>query len=184
MVIGVDPGLNGGLALLDESGSIVFVSVMPRIGKLLDVPGLRRVVVQFVDRGGDGCHAYIEQAAAMPRQGSVSTFKFGRVYGIVEGLLAGMKIPYTLVLARKWQAVGHQGVEKSLDPKSRSLVAVQRLYPGADRILRGGDRARKPHDGIVDAVLIARWGLGFGRGGAVTRDRSGRRLIGQREGKL
>ena len=48
----------------------------------------------------------------------------------------------------------------SLKTKEMSLVSAQRLYPGAD--LRASTRCKKPHDGIVDALLIATYGLKSG----------------------
>jgi hypothetical protein len=42
-------------------------------------------------------------------------------------------------------------------PKKRSAVAAQRLYPTFD--FRATARSVKAHDGIIDASLIAAWGL-------------------------
>lgn len=86
---------------------------------------------------------------------------FEWVLGILEGMLAGMGFAYTKVIPKERQKVMWQGVSpvyksgKSVDTKATSLLAAKRLFPNED--LRKSERASKPHDGIVDALLMAEY---------------------------
>jgi len=42
------------------------------------------------------------------------------------------------------------------DTKAMALVAAKRLFPGRDFKLT--DRSTKPHDGMVDALLMSEYG--------------------------
>jgi hypothetical protein len=58
------------------------------------------------------------------------------------------------VPAPTWQKVMLEGVLGD-DTKDRALVAARNLWPDANFTM---ERARKPHDGVVDALLLAEYG--------------------------
>lgn len=151
-ILGIDPGLEGGFCLYWEAANTL-VEPMPRTEKGLDLPA----IVKWIRAHKDDIElALLEQVSAMPGQGVSSMFKFGRVYGAIEGVLAALEIPYELVTPQRWQKVMHQGVEGGLDSKARSRVAASRLFPSVD--LRASARCRIPHSGMQDALLIAAYG--------------------------
>lgn len=160
MILGIDPGLKGGLAFIGSNETIVHAEPMPTNENMLDIRNISDMVSNEATLIS---HAFIEKATAMPKQGSVSMFKFGRVFGALEGILAALRIPYTVVPPKKWQAAMCSGVEATLEPKARALIAAQRMYPHYD--FRASNRCRVAHDGIVDAVLIARYGVEVGKRG-------------------
>jgi len=152
-ICGIDPGLSGALAVIGTPGPLINdYLVMPTVGNVLDLGVIKR----FLQAIKPDIVA-LERGQAMPKQGVSSAFKFGRVCGAVEGILVGLELPYKLVTPRNWQKWAHMGIEKSLGPKQKSLIAASRLYPG--RTFLATSRCRKPHEGIVDALLIARWVL-------------------------
>ena len=151
--LGIDPGLGGGLALLRDEGPTA-AHVMPTLGAgQLDVTRLVAIIQAL---RGTTAHAVVEKVHSMPKQGVASSFKFGRVVGVVEGILAALYVPTTFVTPQMWQKVMHAGIERSLGPKERSQLAVDRLFPTLD--LRATPRCKKTHSGLVDALLIAEWG--------------------------
>lgn len=154
-VLGIDPGLSGGLAVVAGRGTVLELAPMPLVGPLLDLPALA-VLIRRLRTIWQVEIAFLEQAAARPGQGVSSMFKFGRVYGACEGILASQGVPYQLVTPQAWQKVMHQGVERRLAPKARSLVAAGRLFPGAD--FKASSRTRNPHLGMLEAALIAEYG--------------------------
>jgi hypothetical protein len=87
-------------------------------------------------------------------QGSVSIFSHGRGYGILEGLVVGLGLKYELVHTLAWQNALTKGLPG--DSKSRAAMVAARLFPGLD--LRPSVRARKGHEGIIDALLLAEYG--------------------------
>ena len=145
-ILGIDPGKTGGMALLNNDGELI--DRMP-----FDGLGIADIIKTM--RGMPIKHAFIEQVASRPGQGVVSVFTFGRGFGEILGALAALEIPHTLVRPQAWAKVMHAGTSGT-DPKARSLVAIARLFPGVD--LRPTPRCKKPHAGLVDAVLIAEYG--------------------------
>jgi len=150
-ILGIDPGLKGAVVLISRRGVPLEKHVMPVVGNVLDVAAVAKLI-----QATRTIHAYLEKVTAMPGQGVASMFKFGRVYGMLEGILSSLRIPYTLVTPQAWMKELHQGIEKKLSPKERSRIAASRLFPDVD--LKANDRCKKPHDGIVDALLIAEYG--------------------------
>jgi hypothetical protein len=85
----------------------------------------------------------------------------GYQVGILEALCVSLNLPYHKVKAKVWQKDMFQGVPEltksgKRDTKGMALVACQRMFPTLK--LTFGERATKPHDGLVDAVLIAAYG--------------------------
>jgi crossover junction endodeoxyribonuclease RuvC len=158
MILGIDPGLNGGLVFLQGEGKAIDGRVMPVIGGRIDAWALDVTFRDVARRGG--VRAFLEMASSRPKQGVSSVFKFGEGFGLLQGLLVAHQIPFTLVTPQKWTKEMHQGIGGEMDPKKKSLIAVQRLFPGVD--LRKSERCRVPHDGLVDALLIAEFGRRLG----------------------
>lgn len=148
--IGVDPGMGGGIACVRSDGALEWCVPMPVIGKAIDVRALASLIA-----GGEGSTVGVEACHSMPAQGVASSFRFGKNCGIVEGVVGTLGLPLVMVTPQAWQKVMHAGIERSLDPKQRSLLVATRLFP-QQRFLPTS-RSTKPHDGLVDASLIARY---------------------------
>ena len=144
-VCGVDPGKTGGMVLLRDDGAI--------LGSLPFDDLLPATVAEYL-RDWAPTHTFVEQVSAMPGQGVVSMFTFGRVFGEVLGILAALDLPHTLVRPALWQKVLYAGV--SGDGKERSRIAAARLFPAEK--FHATPRSRSPHGGLVDAALIAEYG--------------------------
>jgi crossover junction endodeoxyribonuclease RuvC len=152
-ILGVDPGLGGGLAIIHPKDGML-LEPMPTIGNELDLQTLNRFIG---DHARDIRVAYLEKVHAMPKNGSVSMFKFGRVYGALEALLVAHKIPVVDVRPQVWMANVHAGISRSLEPKERSRMAFSRIFPEVDA--RRTMKSKVPDMGLVDAGLIALYGM-------------------------
>ncbi len=99
--------------------------------------------------------AYLEQVHSRPGEGVSGAFRFGQGYGNIEALLIanGIEIRYTT--PSKWTKHMHKGIAGTIDAKGKSLIIINRLYHDVNFI---EDGKRKPHDGLMDATLIARYG--------------------------
>jgi len=151
LYLGIDPGCSGALVLIEQDGTFVDHLLMPVIvqGSTSRVNG---AAISAFLRGRRVKHAYIELVASMPKQGVASTFTFGHAAGLVQGVVVGAEIPYTLITPNKWKAaVGLRGSDKDV-ARSR---AVQ-LYPGL-RILD----TKAKGQAVADALFLARVGLGI-----------------------
>lgn len=151
IILGIDPGLSGALALYDTSEQTVEVFDMPvlelvRNGKKKGEVSAQALANLLAGRGIKA--AYLERVNAMPGQGVTSVFSFGRSTGIVEGILAAYDIPTTLVTPQAWQkAVGQRA------GKDGSRERAMQLFPAQVGLFQ-----RKKDDGRSDAALIAYYG--------------------------
>ncbi len=96
----------------------------------------------------------IEKVHSMPGQGVASTFKFGLVYGMQIATVVCKQLPNTFVTPQKWTKEIHQGIKSDLKPKEKSQVAMSQLFPTVDF---KGPRAKKHHEGLTDALLLAEY---------------------------
>lgn len=148
MYLGIDPGKNGGVAVLTPDGAIMGVIRMPDPFQLADYfDKMRLHSTRLI--------AYLERVGSMPGQGVRSTFTFGEGYGIIQGLLIALRIPFETVTPYQWQRSIHRGVKGSQNPKERTLRGIRQIYPEFDPVLPG---CRVPHSGVVDALAIATYG--------------------------
>ncbi|CAB5178791.1 hypothetical protein UFOVP156_36 [uncultured Caudovirales phage] len=150
-IIGIDPGLNGAIAVLDQSQKLLVCHDMPTVTLQSSKTTKRQVnehqVAEILQRV-QPTHAFLEFVSARPNQGVTSMFNFGVSYGIIRGVLGALQIPYSFVTPQKWQR--DLGVAKGKD--ANRLRAIQ-LYPESVNYF---SRARD--DGRADAALIAHWG--------------------------
>lgn len=160
-MLGIDPGLRGGLAFLAQDGSIELYA-MPTIGdKDYDIQEIKRLLRHFMPN-----LTVLEQQIAMPGQGLTSTLQTGKGFGILLGLLAGLEMPHQVVGAKMWQAKLFTGVKADLDTKIKSEIVAKRIFPSAD--FRRSDRARVAADGLTDAACIAEYARRLYSGNGVT----------------
>lgn len=123
--LGIDPGSNGGLAWLDEDGSLLECIKMPSTPQdILDA--LRTYnpdsVVCFIEDVGNG----------MPGQSSKATATFARHNGHLEMALLACGISTIKVTPAKWQkALGLSGKkgESITSHKNRIKAKMQALFP-------------------------------------------------------
>lgn len=154
----IDVGKDGAIVIL-ENKDIILKLVTPTIGNQIDLSEIRNILSAY--RGND-IHVVVEDVHAIFGASAKATFNFGWSLGILEGVLSGIGIAYTKVAPKVWQKEMWQGVptiykagKKTVDTKATSLLAAKRLFPNED--LRKSYRATLPHDGIVDALLMAEY---------------------------
>lgn len=153
--VGIDPGLDGGIAFIEPNKKIVLHKTPIIGGKDYDIQEMKNVIWFYKAVEAD-MFCTIENQISMPGQGLTSTLQTGKGFGIWLGLLAGLEIPYQVVAAISWQKKLFTGVKGNLDTKAKSEVIAKRLFPTAD--FRKSDRARVANDGLTDAACIAEYG--------------------------
>jgi hypothetical protein len=128
--IGIDPGKNGGLVILDYSGSVSFHSRMPRTERDIWIWFSKRVSLKAAR------NAVIEKVGGYVR-GSKSPgsamFNFGWGYGGLRMALVGHGIPFEEVTPQRWQrAMGIASRKKNESKtafKNRLKAKAQQLFP-------------------------------------------------------
>lgn len=151
-VIGIDPGKQGAFVVL---GEVICFLKMP-----LDHMGevhFEEVKDFLVPYKSQPTHVYLERAKPMA-MGSKHAFNYGRDFAKLEIALKLSGLSTTYVEPNVWSKVMTEGISKDLHPKVRSRVAVERLFPVEIKLIPQNKNG-KPHDGIIEALLIA----GFGK---------------------
>ncbi len=148
-ILGVDPGITGGLALYDGKELMVWqmpffeIVVNGKIRKRIDVVGLHTIIAtNEID------HAYIEKVNAQPGNGAAAAFAFGYGCGVIDSVVQCTAIPFTHVSSMKWK--------KAMDcPKEKdgSRQRASQLLPAYADCW-----GLKRQDGIAEAALIALYG--------------------------
>ena len=147
LYIGIDPGLDG---------AVGFVGVHVRAARTPTIKvGKRRQyraqemceLLQDSLPLGDPRNrfAVLESVHSMPKQGVASSFSFGRGFGLWEGILVALGIPYLLVAPQTWKAVMLRDMPKD---KNAAKVQACRLWPELGRL----------SDGEAEALLMAEYG--------------------------
>jgi len=81
-------------------------------------------------------------------------------FAAVETLLAAHQLKYHVVLSQKWQKVFWSKPKmpkgQKFNTKAAALNIVNQIFPG-EKWLKS-DRCTKPHDGMIDAALLAEYG--------------------------
>lgn len=143
-IMGIDPGISGAIAFYfpDAPGRIA-VDDVPVAGGEISAPHLASMVRRY-----SPTMAVIEKVSAMPGQGVVSMFNFGRSYGDVRGVIGALNIPLYYVTPGVWKKYFGLSSDKDLSRK----LAIQRFPTVAEHF------ARKKDDGRAEAALIALYG--------------------------
>ena len=149
--IGIDPGLQGGIATIE--GSIVVTRVMPVINskkKTVNHFALTQIFSAFTLP--TKAYTLLEDQHSFPKQGVTSTCSLCFGFGALKQCLVDFGVPHEVIPAKDWQKeFGISG--RKGNTKAQALQICQSLFP--DLNLLATERSKKPHEGIVDAVLIA-----------------------------
>lgn len=154
LIIGIDPGLTGALALVGKEGLIDMqdMPVMPRsaggtVKSQVNAAGLHELLKGWAtDHDKNEFMVFFERVNAMPKQGSASTFSLGHTSGIIEGVVCAYGLAHVVISPSHWKKHFKLGADKDA---ARALA--QRYYPSASL-------ARKKDHDRAESLLIARYG--------------------------
>lgn len=147
--VGIDPGLDGAVAVL--RGDQLELHVTPVLAaakggkRVFDLAGMRSILVRALPD-----LVVIEKVSSRPGQGVSSVFSFGRGYGNWEGLLVGLGMPFQAVTPQSWQKAVLSGTARD---KQAAIETISRRFPGVS--LLKSPRSTKPHDGFADSACLA-----------------------------
>ena len=141
LFIGIDPGKSGGIAYIDtenDIGGTIPYGDTALIDLCRDIRNQSKAV------------CCLEKVGAMPGQGVVSMFNFGKSVGYIKGVLEAFRIPYQEITPQKWKR--EFGLNSD---KVASAEVCSRLFP--DTSLLATPKCKKPHDGMAEALLMAEY---------------------------
>tara|TARA_B110000971_G_C19853187_1_gene428122 strand:- start:309 stop:800 length:492 start_codon:yes stop_codon:yes gene_type:complete len=151
-IIGIDPGLSGAIAILDDS----------KIKELFDMPVMpdgkknkrqlnSALLVKLINdniKNLENTVMVVEQVNAMPGQGVTSMFNFGQTFGAIKGICAALGLPIFFVRPAKWK----KHFELINSSKDASRTKAIEMYPSISDQL-----SKKKDVNKSDAILIARF---------------------------
>jgi crossover junction endodeoxyribonuclease RuvC len=147
-IVGIDPGLNGSIAMIDSEDWTLSVFDMPKepgrgsknaVSPTGTAQLLNRLAPEYV---------FIEDVHSSPQMGVTSAFNFGRSLGVVLGASATTAI-LTLVRPQEWKAK-----TKTPADKNQARRRAQQLFPCAYDIF-----SRVKDDGRAEASILCFYGL-------------------------
>ncbi|NUJ81918.1 hypothetical protein HUN39_18195 [Methylocystis sp. FS] len=154
MILGIDIGAKGALALLSPTGELIEVADMPilRDGPAnrpnVSAPLLASVVYRW-----QASQAFVEYVGARPKEGPTGAFAFGRSRGIIEGVCAAAGLPVTFLTPPTWKRL--IGIPAGKDgAKDAARSEAIRRWPSKAELF-----ARVKDDGRAEAALIGLAGM-------------------------
>jgi len=149
MIIGVDPGFTGAIAFdFKTLGLKVYDLPLTMYNKRKQVdPAALNTLIRN-NYSTVSAIVVLEDVHAMPKQGLVSTFRFGYNAGILLGVLSTHDLTIVRVKPAVWKSA--LGLTSN---KKDSLTLARKLFPEqADLFKRAKD------DGRAEAALLAHFG--------------------------
>lgn len=163
LIIGVDPGLSGALAVICLDSMVILDLIdMPTFktpsksrkqGYLahLDVHALSSLIDMYAP---DTSMCVIEEPGSMPGQGLESTFRFGKMCGQIHGVLAGHNISVVPIRPSVWKSA----LGLSSD-KRQSIDKAREYFPK-----QSGLWTLKKHNDRAEACLLTIYAMKYLKG--------------------
>lgn len=155
IVIGVDVGVTGAIASIDDNGEVVYLADLPIAshGNSKWVDGGRLLTMLFAARRRDRpARVYVEHIHGTPKMGVTTSHSLGLTLGSVLGVLQIAQLPLELIAPAKWKRGLTLIMPRASDgeKKAASLERARQLFPRADL-------ARVKDHGRAEALLIAHY---------------------------
>lgn len=150
LILGIDPGLSGGLAFLASNGRLITTHNMPNVAGKIDAQNLAEAI-----RANRPDMAFVEAVSSRPRQ--AGQFQFGINTGVIHGVLGALNVPMQLVAPASWKAsfgIKRRETETYADKKNEARALAAKLFPAHAKAF-----SRVKDDGVAEAALIALHGL-------------------------
>lgn len=161
--VGIDNGLDGGIACLRADGNIQAIHALPTVkvgkGRKLDIVTLSQWVVELRKQCDNAVTVAVERPTkhSPGKMALCSTwFTYGQIEGWLE--LSGIRfheITSPLTWQKMFWARPKMAEGQKFDTKAAALRVATQLWPGT--YFTATEKSVKPHDGIVDALLIAEY---------------------------
>ena len=151
-IIGIDPGLSGAIAIL-ENNQVINIFEIPVMSegkknkRQLNSALLVSLLKENINNSEEVA-VVVEQVNAMPGQGVTSMFNFGQTFGAIKGICAALDLPIFFVRPSKWK----KHFELINSSKDSSRTKAIEMYPKLSNQL-----AKKKDVNKSDAILIARF---------------------------
>jgi hypothetical protein len=156
ITIGIDNGLTGGIvAVSDHRASIIGMSVMPVKGKAKGNEVDSEAVFLFLMQWPRKDITVILETPGKHSPGVMALCSMWDSYGAIRSILETRGYRHHRIAPQTWQKAVLGNLEKG-QTKPAALSRAKQLWP--DESFLATAKSTKPHDGLVDAALIAYYG--------------------------
>lgn len=163
-VVGVDPGLNGAMALYDKTLGVVDVQDMPTFMATVNKKKRQRVdgvaLLEYFrwakDMGAE--LAVIEQVGGRPKQSASGAFVFGYTVGLVMMACTATRLPVETVTPVAWKKLLRVPGGKDADDNA-IMQRADDMMPDFTHMWRGKQGGRKLDR--AEAAMLAYYGETF-----------------------
>ena len=153
--LGIDNGLTGGLvALSDHPGPPIAMAPMPTRGKVKGNEVDAEAVWQWIYAHGGGACTVVVEIPGKHSPGVQALCSMWDSFGVIRAVLETRGIRHHRVHPQAWQKAVLGPVAKG-DTKPAALAKARQLWPGEGWLAT--PRSSKPHEGMIDAALIAEY---------------------------
>jgi len=158
IIIGIDNGISGGLvAISAHHGLIIATTAMPsqkhRTRNEVDIQAVHSWLSGITD-GQPGRAAYIIEEPNNSRNASTA-YSVAASFHALRGYLEAYHADIRRITPQSWQKAMLGKVPKG-ETKAFALAKAREIWP--DETWLASPRCKVPHEGIVDAALIAEHG--------------------------
>jgi crossover junction endodeoxyribonuclease RuvC len=124
LVIGIDPGAHGAIAVLDESGQVLWIEDTPSTTEANGRTATNAPLLAPIIARSHARVAYCEFVGARPTDAKVAAFSFGRARGVIEGVCGALSIPIVFIAPASWKRVADipPGVENKDLARTRAIA--------------------------------------------------------------
>ena len=155
MIIGIDNGLNGGLVAISiETGAVIEKTIMQPLLSCKKREVDTRAVYEWAMALETEFIFAIEEPLRHAKS-SQAVRSMGISFGKLLGLAESRQWDTRCVQVKNWQRSMLGDLLRSHDTKKAALIKASVISP--DECWQKSKRASKPHDGMVDAYLIAHY---------------------------
>jgi crossover junction endodeoxyribonuclease RuvC len=152
LILGIDPGAHGAIAVLDGGGELLEVLDMPSTPEANGRTATNAPLLAVLLSRTHARIAFCEFVGARPTDAKVAAFAFGRARGVIEGCAGALGLPMVFLTPPTWKRLADipPGAENKDLARTRAIAR----WPA-----RGHLFARKCDVDRAEACLIALAGL-------------------------
>ncbi len=152
MILGIDPGAHGAIAVLDTDGALIAVYDMPSLEETSGRPATNAPLLAAIFAKSGARRAFCEFVSARPTDSRVGAFSFGRAKGCVEGACGALGLPLVFLTPPTWKRLANipPGAENKDQARARAIAR----WPAHAELF-----ARKKDVDRAEAALIGWAGL-------------------------
>jgi hypothetical protein len=168
--IGVDIGKKGGICVMNSDNETYKLHKIPIKLNDIDIPFIKdileNIVTSHFNKEGSKVVLIFEKLGLIYGSSKATAFSMGYQSGIFEGIGISLGCEVIKIPAVKWQKEMFKEIPEQKKPfgkrdtKKMALEAAKKIIKSkkvTENFIIGGKRIKIPHDGLVDAFLIAQY---------------------------